>query len=288
MAASRRRARETRQRKARSLARRIPSWASVWAQLRALGSRSLPAVLVLGSISLLCGAGYLGYRWLTESDNFAITEFEIAGNEMLDEAQIRDILALGPAANVFRTDMDTLESRLVANPWIAKASVSRSLPSGLEIEIQEELVSAAVELGGLYLVNPEGRPFKRADLAAGELAGLPIITGLRRELFLGDPLECTARLAYALTALKSYHANSDRPRVGELHLDNRHGITLITYESAIAIHLGSPEDAEFEDRYRSFDSAWSALDNEEHAAARAFRIVDRTPADQVTIAFAGN
>lgn len=243
---------------------------------------------MLASIALVIGTGYLGYRWLTESNRFSIAEFDITGNEMLDEAQIQEILALGPAANVFRTDMDSLESRLVANPWIAKASVSRSLPSGLEIEIQEELVGAAVELGGLYLVNPQGRPFKRADVAAGELSGLPIITGLGRELFLGDPLECTARLVYALAALKSYHANPARPRVGELHLDNRHGITLITYESAIAIHLGSPEDAEFEDRYRSFDSAWSALDSEEHAAARAFRIVDRTPADQVTIAFAGN
>lgn len=288
VAASRRRARTTHQRNARSLARRIPSWAFVFAHLRGLGSRSLPGVLVVVSIALVIGTGYLGYRWLTESDHFAIAEFKVTGNEMLDEAQIQEILALRPAANVFRTDMDTLESRLVANPWIAKASVSRSLPNGLAIAIQEELVSAAVELGGLYLVNPEGRPFKRADVAAGELSGLPIITGLHRELFLDDPQACTRRLVYALTALKSYHASPERPRVSELHLDDRHGITLITYESAIAIHLGSPENAQFEDRYRSFDSAWRALDSEEHAAARAFRIVDRTPADQVTIAFAGN
>lgn len=288
VAASRRRARATSRRKARSLIYRIPSWTSVWTQIRSLGSRSLPRVLVAAAISLVIGTGYLGYRWLTESDRFAIAEFEVRGNTILQQAQVQDILALGPDSNIFRTDMDTLESRLLANPWIASASVSRSLPAGLEIEIQEEVAIAVVELNGLYLVNSLGEPFKRADVQSSEISGLSIITGLSRELFLSAPDESTEQLVYALSALTRYHANPKRPRVGELHLDNRHGITLTTYENAIAIHLGSPEDDEFEDRYSSFDSAWSALDSEEHAAARAFRIVDRTPADQVTIAFAGN
>lgn len=288
VAASRRRARASNRRRARALIYRIPSWATIWRQLRSLGRRSLPGVIVVASISLVIGTGYLGYQWLTQSERFAIAEFEVTGNSMLTPAQVQEILALGPDSNIFSTDMDSLETRLVADPWIASASVNRSLPNGLEIEIQEEVAGAVVELGGLYLVNSVGEPFKRADVDAGEISGLSIITGLSREGFLSAPEETTEQLVYALTALNGYHANPKRPRLGELHLDNRHGITLITYENAIAIHLGSPEDAEFEDRYRSFDSAWSALDSEEHAAARAFRIVDRTPADQVTIAFAGN
>jgi cell division protein FtsQ len=244
--------------------------------------------MMVTAVSLVAGSCLLGYRWFTESSRFAIAEFEVSGTHRLDRQRVREILALAPDANIFRTDMDLLESRLVADPWISSASVSRSLPDALEIEIHEEHASAAVELDGLYLVNAAGQPFKRADVDAGELEGLSIITGLTREYFLGAPEESTEQLLYALSALQIYHANDQRPRLGELHLDQRHGITLITYEDAIAIHLGSPDGADFEDRYRSFDSAWSALDSEEHAAARAFRIADRTPSDQVTIAFAGN
>lgn len=240
------------------------------------------------SVCLVIGASYLGFRWFTESPRFDITELEIQGNEQLSPDQVEQVLALGPHPNIFRTDMDTLESRLVASPWVSHASVSRSLPSGLEIEITEQVASAVAELDGLYLINPAGEAFKRADVRSGEVEGLCIITGLSRQDFLAKGEETQEKLLYALAALESYHAKTSRPRLGELHFDDRHGISLITYENAIAIHLGSPDGADFEDRYRSFDSAWSALDSEEHAAARAFRIADRTPSDQVTIAFAGN
>jgi cell division protein FtsQ len=285
---SRRRARAANRRRERNLLRNLPSPAQVGALLRACGKRSLPALLVVSCIALLGTASFVGYRWFTESPRFDIASVKVSGNQKLSQVQVTELLSLSRHANVFRTDMDQLESRLLANPWISSASVSRSLPDGLEVEIQEESARAAVELDGFYLINEAGETFKRADLHGGEMEGLCIITGLTRERFLTDGPASRERLRYALAALSSYHANPARPRVGELHLDPRHGISLITYENAIAIHLGSPDGADFEDRYRSFDSAWGALDSEEHAAARAFRIVDRTPSDQVTIAFAGN
>jgi cell division protein FtsQ len=250
--------------------------------------RCRPAALVAGSLTLALSGGYLGYHWMTHSPRFDIAELEVRGTLQLDQEQISDLLALGENANIFRTDMDTLEARLTASPWIAEASVSRSLPRGLEIELQEHRALAAVELDGLYLLNDKGEPFKRTQMDSEELDGLCLITGLTRELFLAAPEHSRQQLQYALRALHSYQSNSERPRLGELHLDERHGITLITYENAIAIHLGNPEREDFDDRYQTFDSAWGALDTEEHAAARAFRIADRTPSDRVTIAFAGN
>ncbi len=243
---------------------------------------------MLACIGLVAASGYYGFRWLTGSPRFDITSVQVSGNQKLSQVQVTEILAIREHANVFRTDTEVLESRLLANAWIAYATVNRSLPDGLEVEIREESARAVVELDGFYLINESGQAFKRADLSAGEMEGLCIITGLSREQFLADSEDSTEQLLYALAALSSYHANVKRPRVGELHLDPRHGISLITYENAIAIHIGSPDGADFDDRYRSFDSAWGALDQEEHAAARAFRIVDRTPSDQVTIAFAGN
>ncbi len=288
MASSRRRARATNRRRHGSLFGRLPTRTWFWSLAKRLSARALPGLVILTVIGMASGASYLGYRWVTHSPRFAISEIKIEGNQALSHEMLAEILALGDDANIFRTDMDELEARLLANPWIFKASVNRSLPKGLEVEILEHSASAAIELDGLYLLNEEGHPFKRADPSRGELEGLCIITGLSREQYLAAGEDSATKLQYALEALSSYNASPKRPRLGELHLDARHGITLITYEDAIAIHLGSPKHDEFEDRYRTFDSAWDALDEEEHAAARAFRIADRTPSDQVTIAFAGN
>ncbi len=288
MASSRRRARATNRRRDRSLLRRIPSRSWFWGLAKRVGARSLPSALLVGGLALVCGASYLSYHWITHSPRFAVGQVEVKGNLALSKTQVVEALDLDADANIFRTGMETLETRLLSNPWIAQASVSRSFPDGLEVEIAEEQASAAVELDGLYLINAEGRPFKRANVDSQELDGLSIITGFSREEFLADAKDGQTQLQYAISAMTSYHANANRPRLGEVHMDKRHGITLITFEEAIAIHLGSPEGDDFEDRYRTFDSAWSALDSEEHAAARAFRIVDRTPSDQVTIAFAGN
>ena len=60
----------------------------------------------------------------------------------------------------------------------ATVRVSRQLPSVLTIEISERHAAAVVNLGGLYLADVRGRPFKRATM--DEAAGLPVITGVAR------------------------------------------------------------------------------------------------------------
>ncbi len=250
--------------------------------------RSLPAVGIASGVALAIGGSYYGYQWLTHSPRFAISELNIQGLEQLGEDDVAELLALSENANIFRTDMGSLEAKLEASPWIVSAEVSRDLPKGIDIEIREERAAFAVDLDGLYLANEEGELFKRASVARGELDGLTIVTGLSREQHLADPKGSQEQLKTALGALTEFGKGEGRPRIGELHIDQRHGLSLITFDNAIAIHVGTPAMGEFAERYRAFDSAWQALDAEEHAAARSFRIADRTPSDRVTVAFAGN
>ncbi len=250
--------------------------------------KRLPSLIISGALALALGGGYLVYQWGTHSPRFAISEFSLSGNEQLQEEDIRAILALPANANIFRTDVGSLEARLAESPWIRSAEVSRQLPSGLEIKLKEEKAVAAALLGGLYLLNEEGELFKRASIARGELDGLCIITGIGRNALAEDPERSQQQLLNALHALMQFQSNSERPRIGEVHLDEYQGMSFVTFEQAIAIHLGSPARAELADRFGAFDAAWHALDAQEHAAARSFRISDRSPSDQVTVAFAGN
>lgn len=266
----------------------MPSPRELAANALRAGKQSLPALGIAGGIALVVGGAYFGFQWITHSPRFAITEFEVAGTRTLGKDDIARLLNLPDNANIFRTDMGALEAKLEASPWIVSAEVSRDLPTSLEIEIREQAPVAVVELEGLYLVNEDGELFKRASLAHGEVDRLAIITGIRRELHVADPEASQRSIELALDALHQFQSNEERPRIGEVHIDDRHGLTLITFEDAIAIHVGTPEAEELSERFRAFDSAWQALDAEEHAAARSFRIADRTPSDRVTVAFAGN
>ncbi len=270
------------------LHQRVPSIRQVGAKLLGLGRRSVPAVAIVGAVGLTIGGGYYGYQWMTHSPRFAITELNISGHSQVSNEDVAALLKLPANANIFRADMGTLEARLETSPWIVSAEVSRDLPTGLDVVIREEHAVAAVSLGALYLTNADGDLFKRANTANGEMDGLAVITGMTRASHLADPTKSQERLRAALEALKEFGENTERPRIGEVHLDEHHGTSLITFEDAIAIHIGTPEIGELAERYQAFDSAWQALDAEEHAAARSFRIADRTPSDRVTVAFAGN
>jgi cell division protein FtsQ len=252
--------------------------------------KSVPQLVIVGCVGLIVGGCVLGYHWMTHSKRFAIAEMNVDGMHQLDQEQIKSLLALPENANIFQTDMGKLETLLETSPWISKAEVTRNLPDGLDIKIAEEKAVAAVELDGLYLVNEEGHPFKRVQANSKALDDLVIFTGVGRQKYLNTPAESEEELRYALRALDEFRNNPERPRLGEIQVNERHGLTLITYEDALAIHIGRPKVDALAGRFQTFDAAWQALDEEELAAARTFRIADQAgaPSDWVTIAFAGN
>src|SRR5262249_12464033 len=151
----------------------------------------------------------------------------------------------------------------------------------LVIDIREHEPAALADLGGLYLVDAAGRAFKRADLAAGDGAGLPIVTGIDRATYLAHPDDGAALVQAALAALRSWREDATRPAIGEVRVDARRALVLYTFDSAIAIDLGAV-DAELPARMQTFDAAWAELGDAERARTRAIHVASR-PA-HVTVA----
>jgi cell division septal protein FtsQ len=245
--------------------------------------RVLPALVAVAVGLVLAGTAWAGYRFATHSPRFAITEIAVHGNQHLSADHIRGEIAARPGDNVFATDLGAVVRALRADPWIANASAHRVLPHTIAIEVREHVAAALVDLGGLYLADAQGRPFKHAEIAAGEGQGLPVVTGLTRAAYLADPDATAAQVRGALAALAAWHTGADRPAIGEVHLEPRGGLTLETYAGAVAIHLG-PIDAGLPARMQIFDAAWAELDDTERARARAVHL-DVRP-DHVTVAFA--
>jgi cell division protein FtsQ len=187
-------------------------------------------LVILGASLTVAGIFFSAYLWITTADAFtiALDKTKVEGNERLSTTEIVGLLGLDEGANLFSIDSGELAQRLESHPWIASAAVERDLPNALLIRVEEFETAAAVDLGGLYLVNHEGSPFKRASQHSGDLDDVVIITGLSREEYLQNPPATEARIAEAISILRTYWKDERRPRLGELHLSTHRGVTLIT------------------------------------------------------------
>ncbi|MCA9676492.1 MAG: FtsQ-type POTRA domain-containing protein, partial [Myxococcales bacterium] len=248
--------------------------------------RSLPTLLALAAAGAVGTGLWAGYRFVTTSPRFAVTSIEVTGTHELSADEIRARIPLALGENVFRADLDAVEARLEAEPWIADADVSRHLPHTISIAITERTAAAVVDLGGLYLAGADGVPFKRARLDRGEGAGLPVVTGLDRDTFRADPTAAAARVRHALATLATWTADGHRPAIGEIRIDARHDTTLFTYDDAVAIRLGAADGDRLTAKLATFDAAWAALSPDERHQARAIHLDHDTRPDHVTVAFA--
>lgn len=249
--------------------------------------RALPSLVIAGVVAVGFGAGYAGYRWLTGSPRFAVKTVAVHGNRVLTAGAVRSLLAIPRGENIFRVDAGALERRLEHSAWIAHAEVHRELPDTLVVNVAEHRAAALVQLGHLYLADAGGRLFKRADIAAGDGAGLPVVTGISRRDYQRHPRAGTALIRHLLAVLHQFESVSGRPAIGEIRIGASGDITLVTYERALAIHLGHGSPALLAKRMRSFDLAWGALAPAQQRVADIVYADNAVHPDRVTVAFSG-
>jgi len=266
---------------------RLPSWSAIGAACRRALVRAVPALIALGAIAAASTAAWFGYHWLTTSDRFAVETIEVHGAERLSADRVRALSGLDLGDNVFLVDLAGVERSLENEPWIASATATRELPDRIIVEITERTPAALVELGGLYLADADGLAFKRAAIERGEGQGLTVITGIARDDYLADEPAAQATIRAAHEAATAYTRGEGRPGLGEIHVDSRQGLTLVTYDTALSLHLGKTSNGALPLRLAAFDAAWSALDEQERAQASVIFMDNETNPDRITVRFGG-
>ncbi|HVK71804.1 MAG TPA: FtsQ-type POTRA domain-containing protein [Kofleriaceae bacterium] len=248
--------------------------------------RAVPAMIALLCAGTIGAGGWLGWRFLTTSPRFAVTAIEVRGAHAVPADELRALLPFAPGVNVFRIDTGAAEAALRRHPWVADVDVHRELPDTVVVDVRERRAAAVVAADGLYLVDADGRPFKKAELERGEGADLPIVSGVPRQLYADAPDEAAARVTRALAVLAAWNTGA-RPAAGEVHVDGR-GATLYTWDDAVAVRLGAGDDAALAPRLARFDAAWAALTPEERRRTRAVHVDNDTRSDLVTVSFTPN
>jgi cell division septal protein FtsQ len=264
-----------------SLWSRVPRPRAVADACGRLARRSVPALVATAILGVLAGGLWLGHRFVTTSDRFAITGIEVTGAERLSADDIRAALPVAIGDNIFTADLDAIEAELLhAQPWLANADARRVLPHTIVVDVREHAAAGIVSFDGeLYVVDSAGQPFMRV----GSAPDLAVVTGFSRADYARDATGTSHTIGEALAALAAWSADATRPAIGELRVDAHQGLTLVARDTGATISVG-PLSAPLADRLRTFDAAWAELSESERQHARAFHLTSHP--DHVTVAFA--
>lgn len=203
-------------------------------------SSALRTVLgLLLVIGVAVGVAWSAHRYALTSARFAIRKIHVDGGKRFGPAEVQKAAGIPPNANLFSVDTVDAERRLLEDPWILQASITRRLPSMLHVELREREARALTVLSGqTYLVSAEGEPFKR--LAPDDSVDLPIITGLDAEQLARDRKRELERLTLGLEVLRHYERlGMSRVYVPqEIHVAEGGAVTLTIGKQGISILLG--------------------------------------------------
>ena len=83
---------------------------------------------------------------------FRAHDIVVEGYSELTRPQVLRLAQISDATNVLWLSTGTVEERLLEDPWIAEATVSKDLPSGIRVMITERVPSAVVQQGSIWTV----------------------------------------------------------------------------------------------------------------------------------------
>ncbi len=117
---------------------------------------------------------------VVQSPFFTIRQINIQGEHRVKQEEILGLADLLGPANIFQVNLPVMEKRIASHPWIAAATVHRSLFSTLTISIEEQHPLAIVRIENFpdMIINRQGVPFKAYEPKMDQNVALPVITGL--------------------------------------------------------------------------------------------------------------
>jgi cell division septal protein FtsQ len=199
------------------------------------GFASRLALGLYASVSVLAVlvGGWVGVARVLASERLQISHVKVRGNHFLSEGEVRELVGLSGHENILTLDMQALKTRLRASPWLEDATVRRTLPDTLEIDIGERTPLALAEVDRLYLMDREG---DLIDLFGVRTAAydLPIVRGLKG-LDTDARRDRAQRAAALLTDLGELQAE-----ISEIQVDDGGDLRVVLRGGGEVLRFGPP------------------------------------------------
>jgi cell division protein FtsQ len=204
----------------------------------------LASLKTVAGIVLVAGAAgtvaWTARRHVMTSRRFALTAIDFVGNEQRTSEKLSAETGLSLGANIFIVDLDEARARLLADPWIAEATVTRRLPGALLVRVTERKAAAIVALGETYLATADGEPFKVIE--PGDPVDLPVITGLTPNALADDREGAMRTLRRAIDLAFEYEHGglARRAALEEVHVALDGSLALVVGQDGTRLLLGAP------------------------------------------------
>ena len=207
----------------------------------------LPVFLSFCLLVCLVAIGVLGYRSATASEFFDVKNVDVYGTQRSSKEDIERIVRTQTErSGTWNADLADLRQRVEQLPFVKSAAVSRELPNGLRVNVNEEIPAAVLKLStGKFLVNGEGKVLAPA---AGAEPGLPFaMTGWDENKTENAPKANVERVKIYQKMLEDWRQFDLASRVVAVDLSDLHEprATVEDSDHLVSIALGSKDFAEY-------------------------------------------
>ncbi|WP_303722339.1 cell division protein FtsQ/DivIB [Malonomonas rubra] len=206
--------------------------------LRKFLHRALRIGVASFSGALIVVGGFLLVQLLLASDLFRIEQICVQGGRHLSVEQVVAQSDIKPGVNTFSLDLDLIGRKVAENPWVSEAKVQRIFPKQIEIQIEERVPVAIINLGYLYYLGNRGEVFK--VLEADDSLDFPVVTGFdyqkieQRNQQSAEDLQQVVALLLELQQREKFGLQ----QISEVHREKSGGFALFTLEGGVKVRLG--------------------------------------------------
>jgi cell division septal protein FtsQ len=211
----------------------------------------------LAVMALLALGGYVSVRAATGIAGlpiFRVQRIVVHGNRRLSNGEVLALLDGLRGRSILAVNLDEWRTSVLNSPWVAEALLRRTLPSTVDVAIQERNPLGIGRINGaLYLIDDAGTVIDEYGPNYGDL-DLPIIDGLSSAPSEANPDAERAMLARRL--LDALRVRNMASRVSQIDVsDPRNAVVLLDGDPTL-VRLG---DEHFVERLQSYFDLAPAL-----------------------------
>ena len=179
--------------------------------------------------------------WFWKNEAFELKAAKIQGNRFVTREEIFELAGIDFSKDIFEVNTGEIEKRILTQPMIEKASVTRFLPSALKIKVKERDLLAVISGSEISAIDITGNIL--TQFPTESVYDLPAITGLHFQLDSlkvstpGKPEPVHQQAVNILKEIKSfdlllYH------EISELNYSQNHGFIFYLRTKNIPIIFG--------------------------------------------------
>ena len=195
--------------------------------------RVIFALQISAALLVTVSAIWTGYSRVMASERLRVVKVEVRGSRFLSEGEVRELLGPAVGENILNLDIDSLKARLRSSPWVADATVTRTLPDTLRVEVRERVPLALAELERLYLMDGDGALI---DIYGPRTAAfdLPIVRGLQR----AEPEDRRERAILAGALLRDLGELG--AEISEVEVEKNGDLRVVLRGAGEVVRMGAP------------------------------------------------